>query len=148
MAPNRKADAADEPDGGPERWEVPPALRAKMVQVAREFRKRPTRSEAMLWQALRGRQLGSRRFRRQQPLGPFVVDFFCASARLIVEVDGPIHESQRQADAERQLLLESLGLRVLRLPAALVEDDLPRALAIIERALGIDPCSEEDERPN
>ena len=120
-------------------WDVPQALRAKMVEVARGLRKQPTRSEALLWQALRGRQLEGYRFRRQQPFGPFVVDFYCSSRRLVVEVDGPIHDSQREADRTRQQLLESLGLRFLRLPAAMVEDDLPAALDAIRGALTPDP---------
>ncbi|ABU57700.1 DUF559 domain-containing protein [Roseiflexus castenholzii] len=117
------------------RWDVPESLRRKMVEVAREFRKNPTPSEAILWQALRGKQLDGVKFRRQQPIGPFVVDFFAPSHRLIVEVDGPIHESQKTADAERQRLLESLGLRFLRLPASLVEQNLPAALEEVHRAL-------------
>jgi very-short-patch-repair endonuclease len=132
-----------------EYWQIPQALRARMVEVARQFRKRPTRSEAILWQALRDGRLGGRRFRRQQPFGPFVVDFFCASERLVVEVDGPVHETQREADALRQQLLESLGLRFLRVPAALVEEDLPSALAAIRDAFVPDrhePRAEEECR--
>jgi very-short-patch-repair endonuclease len=85
-----------------------------------QFRKEPAASEAILWQALRGKQLDGRKFRRQQPIGPFVVDFFCPSERLIVEVDGPIHDQQRDADHRRQELLESLGLRFVRLATAQV----------------------------
>ncbi|BCX03095.1 MAG: hypothetical protein KatS3mg053_1033 [Candidatus Roseilinea sp.] len=118
-----------------ERWHVPEALRRKMVAVARDFRKNPTPSEAILWQALRGKQLDGVKFRRQQPIGPFVVDFFASSHRLIVEVDGPIHETQKAADEARQRLLESLGLRFVRLPADLVERDLPAALERIREAL-------------
>jgi hypothetical protein len=59
-----------------DRWEIPESLRAKMVEVARRFRKEPTPSEAILWQALRGKQLDGWIFCRQQPIGPFVVDFF------------------------------------------------------------------------
>ena len=119
-----------------DRWHVPRALRAKMVEVAREFRKHPTPSEDLLWQALRGRRLEGRRFRRQQPIGPFVVDFFCASERLIVEVDGPVHEAQQQADRERERLLESLGLRILRVQATQVERDLPGVLKMISALFG------------
>jgi len=119
----------------PERWHVPEDLRRKMVEIARQFRKNPTPSEEILWQALRGKQLDGVKFRRQQPIGPFVVDFFAPSHRLIVEVDGPIHETQQTADAERQRLLESLGLRFVRLPADLVEQNLPAALERIRAAL-------------
>src|SRR3972149_3281483 len=64
-------------------------LRERMVQVAREFRQEPTESEALLWSALRNRKLDGHRFRRQQPIGPFVVGFYCDEAALVVEVDGP-----------------------------------------------------------
>ncbi len=96
----------------PDRWTIPEALRRQMLEIAHQFRKAPTRSEALLWNALRRKRLDGRKFRRQQPIGPFVVDFFCPAERLIVEVDGPIHDSQREADRVRQQLLETLGLHV------------------------------------
>ncbi len=111
--------------------EIPPALRLKMLETAQHFRKQPTRSEAQLWQALRGKKLGGIKFRRQQPIGPFVVDFYAPAYRLVVEVDGPVHDRQVDADQARQQLLESIGLCVLRIPAALVENDLPKALQTI-----------------
>jgi len=107
-----------------------------MVEVARQFRKEPTYSETMLWQTLRGKQLGGRKFRRQQPIGPFVVDFYCSSERLIVKVDGPIHAEQHELDAARQALLESLGLRFVRVPAEQVETNLPGVLVTIQQAFG------------
>jgi methylmalonyl-CoA mutase cobalamin-binding domain/chain len=121
--------------GSWDRWNVPAQLQERMKQVAREFRKEPTASEALLWEALRGRRLDGLKFRRQQPVGPFVVDFYCASERLVVEVDGGIHEAQRDRDRERQQLLESLGLRFIRIPAHTVEHDLTAALAAIRNAL-------------
>jgi adenine-specific DNA-methyltransferase len=105
-----------------------------MIEIARQFRKQPTPSEAILWSALRGCQLDGRKFRRQQPIGPFVVDFFCAAERLIVEVDGPIHETQRDVDEQRQRLLESLGFRFVRLAASQIENNLPAALETIRHA--------------
>ncbi len=109
-----------------------------MVEVARVFRKEPTPSEDILWQALRNRQVDGRKFRRQQPIGAFVLDFFCAEERLAVEVDGPIHASQREADQMRQELIESLGVRFVRIPAETVEHDLPAALSAIRAAFAPD----------
>ena len=120
-------------------WLVPEALRRKMVEVARNFRKEPTRSEAILWQALRGRKLDGIKFRRQQNIGPFVVDFYNSSCRLIVEVDGLIHATQKELDHQRQALLESLGLRFVRIPAEMVENDLMEALGLIRAALSPHP---------
>jgi len=117
-----------------EYWQISPALRQRMTEVARQFRKEPTSSEAILWQALRGRKLGGRKMKRQQPIGPFIVDFFCSAERLVVEVDGSIHNSQQEADLQRQQLLESLGLRFVRIDSNLVENDLPTALSQISAA--------------
>ncbi|WP_448542898.1 endonuclease domain-containing protein [Roseiflexus sp.] len=105
-----------------------------MTEVARQLRRQATKSEEILWQALRGAKLEGRKFRRQQPIGCFVVDFFCAAERLIVEVDGAVHDSQQELDRERQRLLESLGLRFLRLSAHAVETDLAGCLKQIEAA--------------
>ncbi|MDQ2743516.1 MAG: endonuclease domain-containing protein [Chloroflexota bacterium] len=113
-----------------ERIAIPVGLHGRMVEVARDFRKAPTPSERTLGNALRRDQLGVS-FRRQHPIGPFVVDFFCASHRLIVEVDGPVHLNQQERDAERQTLLEACGYRVLRFTAGDVEYDLPQVLAAI-----------------
>jgi very-short-patch-repair endonuclease len=117
------------------RLEISPLLRKKMVEAAREFRKSPTISEEILWQELRGRKLCGIKFRRQQPIGPFVVDFYAPVQRLVVEIDGEIHEKQRTADQARQELLEEIGLRVIRISADLVESDLQAAIKKIEEAI-------------
>ena len=90
-----------------------PELWARLKPLAREKRAEPTEAEDRLWQALRRRGAGSK-FRRQHTIDRFSVDFYCAGARLVVEVDGPIHEFTRADDAIRQEHLKSLGLRVLR----------------------------------
>ena len=114
--------------------------------AARQMRRQPTRSESLLWSALRNRGLAGRKFRRQHAVGRFILDFYCHDERLAVEVDGALHETQRQADSERQQILESMGIRFLRLPAALIESDLAEALAMIERAFGTDPSPVQRER--
>ncbi|TAK64530.1 MAG: endonuclease domain-containing protein [Dehalococcoidia bacterium] len=103
-----------------------------MLNVAKGFRREPTAGEAVLWDALRGRRLGGRKFRRQQPIGPFVLDFYCPSERLAVEVDGGVHENPEQSrlDAERQRLIESLGIRFVRLRDSVVRQELNAAPAI------------------
>jgi len=122
-------------------WEISAALKKKMTEVARQFRKEPTASENILWQALRGRKLEGRKFRRQQPIGAFIVDFFCGAERLVVEVDGGIHASQQEADQQRQELLESLGLRVVRVSSELVETNLDQALSVIRQGFGPHPLT-------
>ena len=95
----------------------------------------PTPSEAALWRVLRARQLGVE-VRRQVVLGNFVADFVVPAACLVIEVDGGAHRGRGAADARRDRKLASLGFRVLRLDADLVERALPEALARVWEALG------------
>jgi very-short-patch-repair endonuclease len=81
---------------------------------ARILRTNLTDAEKRLWQKLKRRQIGTMKFRRQQPIGQFIVDFVCLERRLIVEVDGGQHAEQRNHDAQRTIWLESRGYRVLR----------------------------------
>jgi phosphoribosylformylglycinamidine synthase len=106
----------------------------RSTQAARTLRRRPTRSENLLWQALRNRQVDGAKFRRQHQIGPFVVDFCCTKSRLIVEIDGPIHGAQLEEDQARQLALERLGFTFLRITAENVERDLPAVLGKIAEA--------------
>lgn len=110
------------------RLNVSPEIRRKMLEIARQFRKEPTKSEAILWQALRGKKLDGIKFRRQQPIGNFIVDFYNSVYRLVVEVDGSVHENQFEVDKARQDILEQLGLNILRVGAEEVEKNLPLVL--------------------
>jgi very-short-patch-repair endonuclease len=103
--------------------------------AARRLRQRETPAEANLWNALRGRKLGGFKFRRQQPLGPYVVDFCCPEARLIVELDGARHDEQWQYDAARTKYLGALGYRVLRFRNADVRANLEDVLVRIGEVL-------------
>lgn len=78
------------------------------------MRHEPTKAEKLLWQKLRRRQLGGYKFRRQHPIGNYIVDFYCAETKLIVEVDGDIHAYQESYDKERTKDLEALGYQVVR----------------------------------
>ena len=104
------------------------------VERARDFRQAPTRSEAAMWQGLRSRRLSGLRFRREHPVGPFVLDFYCPAHRLAVEVDGPIHAQQSRRDDLRQKLIEEHGIRFVCLTTAEVERDLDNALLKIVHA--------------
>ncbi len=83
-------------------------------KTARRLRRNQTDVERMLWFRLRDRRLGGWKFRRQFPIDRFVVDFFCADAHLIVELDGGQHAAQAAADAQRTKILEAMGYLVLR----------------------------------
>ena len=104
-------------------------------QAAETLRKQPTPAEAALWQALRGRRCAGMKFRRQHAVGPFILDFYCAEAHLVVEVDGTIHDSPdvKEHDALRSEHLERYGYRVLRVRNEDVIADLPGVLAMIEQ---------------
>jgi very-short-patch-repair endonuclease len=87
---------------------------------ARALRRAMTLPEVLLWQALRGGQVGGLRFRRQHPIGSYVLDFYCPALRLAVEIDGAAHDIPAQAshDLRRDAWLAAQGIRVLRVPAA------------------------------
>jgi len=88
----------------------------KQVKRARRLRRASTDAEKLLWQKLRARQLGGAKFRRQTPIGPYIVDFVSFEHKLVVEIDGGQHSAsaERQHDTKRTTWLESQGFRVLR----------------------------------
>jgi very-short-patch-repair endonuclease len=81
---------------------------------ARIMRKNPTDAEKKLWSLLRLKQLDGHRFRRQAPIGLYIVDFFCPEARLIIEVDGGQHGTAKEYDEARTTWLSQQGHRVIR----------------------------------
>jgi len=91
-------------------------LRVRSRKRVGELRREATDAEGRLWKLLRGRQLAGHKFRRQHEFGGFVLDFYCADARLAIEVDGGQHFSEQGAlhDEERTQFLEANGIRVLR----------------------------------
>jgi len=101
------------------------------------MRRRPTRSEALLWGALSDRRAGIV-VRRQVVLGRHIVDFYVAAYRLVIEVDGKVHDTEeaRRADAAREAeLAAEYGVRFVRVRAELVERDVRAAVAMILAAL-------------
>lgn len=131
------------PNTDSERWNVPPELKHNMRDLARELRKKATSSEDILWQALRNRQLDGRKFGRQVNVGVYILDFYCAEERLAVEVDGPIHLTQQEADKVREEIIESLDIRFLRLTSQQVERHLESALSAIRAAFSLSPTGDE-----
>jgi very-short-patch-repair endonuclease len=83
-------------------------------KTARHLRKNPTEAEQKLWSRLRRKQLDGYRFRRQRPIGPYIVDFVCLEVSLIIEVDGGQHAEQVTKDEARTRFLEKEGFRVIR----------------------------------
>ena len=100
-------------------------------QAARRLRQQLTPAEEQLWSALRGCQLVGLKFRCQHPVERFIVDFYCASCKLVIEVDGDIHTQQKPYDEARTEQLQSFGYRVLRFTNEEVLNDLQTVLACI-----------------
>jgi very-short-patch-repair endonuclease/shikimate 5-dehydrogenase len=107
-----------------------------MEQIARDLRQRQTRAEFILWEALSDRRLGGLKFRRQHAVGntAYVADFLCYEAKLVIELDGGIHNSQREADAVRQSNIEAEGYKVIRFTNEQVYSDLENVLVQILQA--------------
>jgi len=116
-------------------WHTPARVWSHLQPSARAMRRDATPEEDLLWERLRGRKFHGQRFRRQHALGPFIVDFFCSESRLIVEVDGGIHETTVKQDGERADALQALGFKVVRLRNREITDDMDSALAKIRAAL-------------
>jgi very-short-patch-repair endonuclease len=88
----------------------------KALGHARTMRKQLTHAEVILWSRLRRREQGGFRFRRQHPIGPYIADFACVAAKLVVEVDGETHGSEEEVrhDQRRDAYMRALGWRVFR----------------------------------
>ena len=95
-----------------------------LLENAKEMRSNPTPAEDALWQQLKGKKIGAK-FRRQHPIDNFIADFVCLDKKLIIEVDGKIHDSQKEADQQRTDVLNDLGYQVIRFKneAVLVETE-------------------------
>jgi very-short-patch-repair endonuclease len=94
-------------------------------------------TEWRVWDRLRGRKVGGWKFRRQHPIGPYFVDFYCPSARLIVEINGPAHDEDAgwAYDQRRTAWLEAEGYRLIRIPVEDVDEDLDGVVDAILGAL-------------
>ncbi len=101
------------------------------VERAKQFRREMTPAERVLWAQLRTNKLPGLHFRRQQVIDGFIVDFYCHGARLVVEVDGAVHNDTAETDAERARILTARDLHILRIPNDDVVNDLPGVLARI-----------------
>lgn len=102
---------------------------------AKELRRDQTPAEALLWEQLRRRRFPGHRFRRQHPIGGYIADFFCHSARLVIEIDGAVHDLQKGYDAGRDAWLRAQGYTVLRFRNEKVLGDLEGVLQAIRQRL-------------
>jgi very-short-patch-repair endonuclease/peroxiredoxin len=100
-------------------------------EVCRDLRERQTPPEEFFWELVRDRRFAGLKFRRQHPLGDFIVDFYCPTLHLAVELDGGVHNDQASQDRDRDEMLAELGVRVLRIRNADFLADPEAALALI-----------------
>ena len=109
-----------------------------LLELCRQLRQSEMPPEQVLWQCLRDRKLFGLKFRRQHVFGRYVADFYCHAAGLVVELDGGVHQEQRQAeyDIVRQQELEAAGVRVLRFDNAQVREGLSEVLRAIAVSCG------------
>ncbi|MDJ1178920.1 DUF559 domain-containing protein [Roseofilum sp. BLCC_M91] len=118
---------------------IPEAL----LQRAKELRQSQTPAEQILWECLRAKRLQGAKFRRQHNIGQCIVDFYCHGAKLVIEVDGGIHEQQKERDADRDNWFADHGFRVLRFKNEEVTENLIDVLARIALSLYPSPTGEE-----
>lgn len=109
----------------------------KQLDFARQLRNKQTDTENLLWSRLRAHRLSGLKFRRQQPVGVYVVDFFCPEKKLIVELDGGQHQERAGYDADRDIWLKSEGYTVLRYWNNEVIENLEGVLEDIGRVAGV-----------
>jgi len=98
---------------------------------ARQMRRQPAEPEKRVWYHLQRKQLGGFKFRRQQPIGRFIVDFYCYEVKLVVELDGNSHFSQDEYDESPTEWLESQGYRVIRFTNVEVMTNMEGVLRVI-----------------
>lgn len=125
------------------------ARRSEFKQIfAKRLRRDATDCERILWARLRNGQLNGFRFRRQQPIGPFVADFYCSVAKLVVELDGSQHgaDGNRAYDERRTQYLSALGYRVLRFTNQELLQNCEGVLESIARAIEFAPPRTREAR--
>jgi very-short-patch-repair endonuclease len=103
-------------------------MTSRLTKLAKTLRKNATHVEALLWKKLKARQFEGIKFRRQQPIEDFIVDFVSFEKRIIIELDGGQHAEDRQRDRERDRLLTEAGFKVLRFWNNEVQENLDGVL--------------------
>ena len=106
--------------------------KAVTIETAKMLRNNMTYHENLLWESLKGKQIYGVRFRRQHPIMFFIADFYCHEAKLVVEVDGEIHNEKTDYDDGRSAVMEKFGILVLRVTNSEVETGLEKVICKIE----------------
>lgn len=114
-------------------------MKTPLLPLARSLRSNQTDAENMLWKHIRAGRLEGHKFKRQQPLGRYIVDFVCFETMLVIELDGGQHAEQVNEDAERTRWLASQGFRVLRFWNNEVIENMDGVWVVIAAALSPSP---------
>jgi very-short-patch-repair endonuclease len=110
-----------------------PEMTPRLTKLARDLRKNATEAEALLWNRLRARQMEGAKFRRQQPLENFIVDFVSFEKRIVIELDGGQHAEDKDKDEERDICLKNNGFTVLRFWNSEIFENLEGVLETIRQ---------------
>lgn len=110
---------------------------ARILGAGRTFRKEPTEAEKIMWECLRNRKLGGFKIRRQHALGSYIADFYCHEAKVVIEIDGLVHDNdeQKKYDDNRTKDLAIMGIQVVRFTNDQVQINLIEVLKTIENKL-------------
>jgi very-short-patch-repair endonuclease len=106
-----------------------------IFEKAKELRKNMTYAEKLLWNKLKNKQICNLRFRRQHPITNFIADFYCHTARLVIEIDGEIHKGQIEYDQGRTTEMECFDIQVLRFNNKEIENNMESVLKLIEKTI-------------
>lgn len=107
--------------------------RKELVQFRKKLRNNSTPAEAFLWRYLKSKKLCGRRFNRQHSIKNYIVDFYCAAEKLVIELDGAVHQSPKaqKYDKKRTEILNELGYTVIRFENKMVFENLESVLSEI-----------------
>jgi len=123
---------------------MPLSSKKDIIERCRQLRRDSTESEDNLWQFLRNRNVDRMKFNRQHPIIHFsldkkyyffIADFYCHQEKLVIEVDGRIHESQREYDEGRNTIMKELGLKILRVTNDQVEKEMEKVIQLIREVV-------------
>ncbi len=108
---------------------------SETLSVAKILRKNMTMCEKLLWERLKLKQINGLRFRRQHPIDFFIADFYCHEVRLVIEIDGEIHNQQREYDDGRSAEMEKYSIKVIRFTNSEVENNIEEVIKNIENEI-------------
>ncbi|HOF17078.1 MAG TPA: endonuclease domain-containing protein [Bacteroidales bacterium] len=110
---------------------------SEIFKLAKELRKNSTKAEQELWKHLKNKQINGFYFRRQHPIHRFIADFFCYKAKLVIELDGRVHEeiTVKERDIEREKIIKEFGIKVIRFSNEEIFNEIDKVLYQIEKAI-------------